>query len=288
MILRDYNCLIAGLPDIFIGDNKIPATPADFRNYLSDELLPEHYKLVQLLFLPFDNINITNAIFKTGKTFDNRGNYPASVIEKLIDKKEHESGEIFNLPNYIINTVNKTLFADTPVTFLQTELELTIGYYNLLLSTNNAFIKKYCQYQQLVRNIFVALNGRKHNIDVDNSFIGQNDIINALKKNRSRDFGLTTEVDNIEKLIQIFETPDIVDREIKLDNLTWNYIDDITFFNYFTIEKILVFVIKLLIVERWYNLDEEKGKALFDKMLNDIENSYEFPEEFKLKHGKNK
>ena len=76
---------------------------------------------------------------------------------------------------------------------------------------------------------------------------------------------------------------DISEKEKAFDNIKWKFLDEHTFFNYFTIEKILSFVIKLNIVERWIELDNETGKALFNRLINDIKMSYKFPEEFSVK-----
>jgi hypothetical protein len=122
-------------------------------------------------------------------------------------------------------------------------------------------------------------------MDVTDDIIGDSDIEHALKKSRTRDFGLANDVDNLEALIQLHEIPNLLERELKMDTMRWNFLDEATFFNYFTIEKILAFVIKVFIVERWLSLDADKGKELFEQLIKDLENSYEFPEEFILSHG---
>jgi hypothetical protein len=136
-----------------------------------------------------------------------------------------------------------------------------------------------------MRNVLTALNGRKFDMDVTDDIIGDSDIEHALRKSRTRDFGLANDVDNLEALIQLHEIPNLLERELKMDTMRWNFLDEATFFNYFTIEKVLAFVIKVFIVERWLSLDADKGKELFEQLIKDLENSYEFPEEFILSHG---
>ena len=56
--------------------------------------------------------------------------------------------------------------------------------------------------------------------------------------------------------------------------------DDNTFFNYFTIEKIFINLVKLEILERWLSFDKDTGADQFNNILKKLESSYEFPEEF--------
>jgi hypothetical protein len=149
-------------------------------------------------------------------------------------------------------------------------------------------MNEYVRNELNLRNVLTALNGRKYDMDVSVDIIGDGDIEHALKKSRARDFGLANDIDNLESIIHLHEIPNLLDRELKLDLMRWQSLDEATFFNYFSIEKVLAFIVKVFIVERWISLDEEKGKELFKRLITDLENSYEFPEEFILSHGTKK
>jgi hypothetical protein len=136
--------------------------------------------------------------------------------------------------------------------------------------------------------LWQLLNGRKFDIPFENALVGGDEVVLALKKSRTRDFGLSAEISDIEHLIQIFETENLLDRELKLDTHKWHHMDEITFFNYFSVEKVIAFILKLLIVERWMELDAEKGKEMFNQLLKELESGFQFPEEFTLAYGKKK
>jgi hypothetical protein len=72
-------------------------------------------------------------------------------------------------------------------------------------------------------------------------------------------------------------------REKAIDMLKWDWLDENTFFNYFTIEKLISYYIKLEMIERWIKLDPETGREFFKKLIKDLESGYEFPEDFKKK-----
>lgn len=285
---RNYYCLVAGLPDLVMEDRKLAFTSVALRDVLREDLHPQDYRLVSLFFLPYDHQNIINRLFNKDTSFDKRGVYAEEVIDEVTDKKAFELAEETGLFSYLNAFLSDFYEREEKPARQDAERQLTSAYYQMLLGGSNSFVNAFAQQELTVRNIIVALNGRKYDLEVEKDIIGDGDVVDALKKSRARDFGLTTDVEMLDHLMQIHENPDPLDREMKLDLLRWQFLDEETFFNYFTIEKVLAFTLKLMIVERWFELDEEKGRELFKNLINDLETGYEFPEEFKLSHGKKK
>jgi len=285
---RNYYCLIAGLPDILLEDKKTGQFLNGYRQLLSESLHPDDLKLISLLYLPFDHKNIVSVYFKQNTPFDNRANYNLEDVEILIDKRRIELNEPSVFPNYINEVVESVITSDEPTSPNILEFLLSKAYWNYLSTNKNKFIKRLAEYEITQRNVFTALNTRKHNINVNNQLVGDNEITEALIRSKSRDFGLAGEIDNIEQMILIFENDNLLERELKIDTLKWQFIDDSTFFNYFSIEKLLGFTAKLLLVERWIGLEHESGQMLFAKLLNDLKTEFKIPEDYTLNHGKNK
>ena len=72
----------------------------------------------------------------------------------------------------------------------------------------------------------------------------------------------------------VLEGSDILTRERGLDELLWNKIDGITVMDVFDIDAILGFVAKLQIIARWLRLDEQSGRELFRRLINEIKDNY--------------
>ncbi len=283
---KNYYCLVAGLPDILLGDKKVLFTSIALRDMLREELTGQDFSMVQALYLPFDHYNLINLLYQQKKEFDPRGNYTTLELEVLTDKKNLEALEGADFPSYLVEFAKQILFAEEAIEKVSAEVILFRKYAEYLNQYSNVFLKEFLKFEINQKNVFTALTARKYEIDYENELIGEGEVVEALLKSRSRDFGLANELDYIESLIQIYEDENIMERELKIDRLKWNYLDEITFFNYFTVERVLAFVYKLLMVERWIALDEEEGKKMFQQLVNELENSYEFPEEYKLRHGK--
>jgi hypothetical protein len=288
MIQRNYYCLVAGLPDLIPDDKKLHYSSAELRDYLKEELHPADFRLVRLFYLPFDHENMLNLLYETEFDWDERGNYSRDVLEQFVDKKQFELLDTSGFPNYMVEFIESYFEDDEDFSRARAIHFLTDGWYKWLRNSGNDFVARFADYKQNMGNILLAMNGRKHDIPFEDAIIGDDEITQALKKSRSRDFGLSTEVNDIENIIQIFEMENILEREMRLDNHMWKFLDEVTFFDYFTIEKILAFVQKVFVVERWFELDKEKGQQIFNQLLEELQSNFEFPEEFAITYGKRK
>lgn len=196
---KNYYCLVAGLPDMRLGEmSKNLPTVDSLRAELQEELTAEDSDLVDMLFLPSEDRT------------------------------------------------------------------------KAMLASGNDFLKQYAQYDITLRNILVALQGRKYGRDVTDEFVGNDDVVEQLRKSRLQDFGLKGDIEQMDEILAMFETSNLVEREMKLDALRWNYIEDATFFNYFGVEKLIVALLKLSMVQRWAQLDEEDGRLRFEKIIKEI------------------
>ncbi|MBZ4675558.1 MAG: hypothetical protein JG782_177 [Anaerophaga sp.] len=283
---KGYYCLVAGLPDLVPEEKKLTFSSAGFREMMKDELTPGDFALLRLFYLPFDHENLLNLFFNEKKEWDDRGNFSKEELEPLTDKKVDLTEELSQLPPYLIDFVLTIHGDEAKDTRVEASRKLSSDYYEYLESSKNLFVRKLAKYQRDTSNILTALNGRKYELDFEKALIGNDDVTNALKKSRVRDFGLKSEVEHIEDLLQIFEIENLKDRELRLDVHKWHFVEDATFFNYFTIERVLAFLQKLFIAERWINLDPEKGREMFEKLFNELKSGFEFPEEYTLTYGK--
>lgn len=275
MFERNYYYLVAGLPDIILDQKKLGLSIAEFREELSNHLHPDDYKLVELLFLHSDNHNLLNLLLKSDNDFEESGKYSRDVLEEEI--KEPAS-----LPDYMQKLIT-AYKSETPVfEGLPWEDQLTWLFYNYLGSCSNKFLREWFEFDLNLKNIVAGFNTRKHKLKGDKYFIGDNFVVQAVRKSTLKDFGLGNDFEHMERLITIQENENLLEREKAMDTMRWDFLDDRNTFNYFTIEVLLAYVIKLQMVQRWLEMDYETGKEMFRKLLDQLEQSYEFPKEFML------
>lgn len=280
MLKRNYYCLVAGLPDIIIDGNKPGETSHEFKNELAEQLHSSDYKLAELLYLNYDNNNLLNLLLKQENQFITLGNYTEEYLEEQIK-------EPTNIVDYMKQLIFNIKTETSGNSNLSSENELQSLFYEYALQVKNDFLEQWFKFDRDIKNILTAVNCHKYGYNIEKQLIpvkDKNEVYEILIKSSPKADLLADEVPYIEKILQIAESEmDISEKEKALDNIKWKFLDEHTFFNYFTIEKILSFVIKLNIVERWIELDNETGKALFTRLINDIKMSYEFSEEFSVK-----
>ena len=75
-------------------------------------------------------------------------------------------------------------------------------------------------------------------------------------------------------LESVLNLGDILSRERGIDDLVWEKVDSLTTFNYFDIDAILGFIAKLNIVARWFKLDEQTGREMFKKLVDEVRGTF--------------
>jgi len=275
-IKRNYYCLVAGLQDINLDVHKLQFSQIAFRAELIRELHPNDYRLAELLFLPIDNANLLNLLQKSGKPFDSKGNF---TLERL----EENLKEPFDLPDYMAQFI-QAFHAKTPLMpELSPENELTTLFYDYAANCGNAFMSEWFSFELNVKNILTALLSRKYSLPFEKQIIGSGEVSKAIKKSHARDFGLSGDLQYFDELANIARNDNVQEREKAVDALRWKYLDEATFFEYFTAEKVLSYTIKLGLVDRWLAIDKDHGTSLFKKLLQELQATYQLPETFTKK-----
>ena len=140
--------------------------------------------------------------------------------------------------------------------------QMTPEFYQRALKHKNRFLRQWFAFDLDLRNTTVAyLNdslGREEGQDI------------MQLEGRGRE-----EFPEEESVNKVLRGADILERESGLDELRWRKIEEITMMNYFDIEAVLGFVVKLKIIDRWLQLDPDSGRALFRRMVEEIRSTYD-------------
>ena len=76
------------------------------------------------------------------------------------------------------------------------------------------------------------------------------------------------------RLQSILEGNDILARERGIDDLYWDKIDELTLFDYLNFDKILGMVAKMMIIRRWLILDEQTGREMFKRLVDEVRGTF--------------
>ena len=278
--MSTYYCLVAGLPDISLDDGKLSYSVSDFKAELYPDLSAQDRKLIDLFYLKFDNMAILKLLKNKDTVIEDKGNFSAEELLQLIEAVREGDTPDKKYPSYLVNFVSQYLQLSQDELYRADDL-LAALYYSYGMSSNNAFIASWFEFNLNLNNILAALAARKYKMEVSSVIVGATSICEQLRTSNSRDFGLNETLEYFEALQRIADIEELVEREKKVDMLKWKWLEDESFFHYFTIERIFVFLMQLEMIERWISLDKEKGNELFRKMIQDLKNEVQIPEEFR-------
>ncbi len=268
---RKYYSLVSGLPNITLEDSKLSYGPAEFFRDMEEYVIPEHFELFRIFNLSVDNRNIFKGLVKHDHEFQKGGLFSSDEVEDILN----DPGDTFPYITEFVEEYRSEVF-DQEVD----KKRLMTLYYQYLISHENRFIREWFELELNLNNIIAAMNARKHGIDIAHEVVMANDLSELLLKNSSRDFGIGGSFEYIEQILTVFDETDLLKREKSIDLIKWEWLDENTFFDYFTIEKLIAFYIKLRMIERWTSLDPETGKEMFEKLTRELEKGFELPDEF--------
>lgn len=80
--------------------------------------------------------------------------------------------------------------------------------------------------------------------------------------------------DDAGRINAVFAEKDLLAREKAIDDFLWETADSLTLFKWFRLENVLAIIVKLLIIERWMALDEEKGRELLRSLVTGVRGTY--------------
>jgi hypothetical protein len=281
--MTNYYCLVTGLPELSLEDGKLSYTVANFKTEIYPELSKSDKKLIDLFYLKFDNQNLLALLKDKEAMVDTSlGNFSAEELLGVIASFKEETAPDKKFPSYFYEFAE--LYLNTPEEErFGLEDKLHGFYFHYAMKCGNKFVSEWFELNLNVNNILAAMAARKYKMDVTKVSVGTNMVAEALRNSNARDFGLVDDLEYFEQLTRINDTIDLVEREKKIDLLKWNWMDDNTFFNYFTIERIFVFLMKLEMIERWVSLDKEKGNEMFRKLIDQLKDEVQIPQEFRNK-----
>ena len=275
-----YYYLVAGLPDISLEDGKLSYTVDSFKSEIYPDLSDKDKNIIDLFYLKFDNDNLLHLLKDKEYVVKRNGNFSSDELLSLIDTIKDGDIPDRKYPSYFSKFISEYL-ALAPEDAYRASDMLTSDYYSYAMRTKNSFVSAWFEFNLNLNNIQSAISARKYKIDVASTIVGDTDVCGMLRTSNARDFGLGDTLPYLENIQRISEIDDLLEREKKVDQLKWNWMEDESFFNYFTVERLFVFLHQLEMIERWISLDKDKGNELFRALIQGLKNDVQIPEEFR-------
>lgn len=264
--MKNYYHLMSSLPELsFKIEAQKNTDVVQIRDAILGEVLRVDAVYVRETLSPIDNYNLLTLLYGKKRTrkrgglfeFDSTSNLKKSTLPRymrrfLSDFEEYEHEQKRKPESFAAeHRLNELCYA---------ELE----------SSKNMFVSKWHKIEREIKNIQAAYLSRKANVSAEKHLIADEELRDSLLRSQAQDFGLSKERDYVSDLLRIFDTDDLLERERKLDLFRWNNIDEINTFEYFTINSVLGVLQKACILDRWTNLDRDKGEQRFKEIVKGL------------------
>ena len=261
----NYYGLVSGLQCLFVGKYS-DLSLLDFREWLSSQITPEDYYQVLLLFYSYDNRNLVS-IIKNDELDNDYGNLSENELRKII--KTQKSDDVF-----IASLLEQINLNDDKVSSTQLEQEITQHYFNFISEHGISFLRNWSKFEITMRNLTTVYAQRNLGIENGEQFI-EGGHFSGLELKRINVSDLDRQYPHLKRKYDALEISNPIDRKLKVDEIKWSYLDDNTFFNYFTIERILAYVLKLKDLEIWKSINENEGAKLLNNYIEQVNSELE-------------
>ena len=294
--MGNYYYIISGLPDISFDDSKAALTADEFRTEVYEALSGADRKVMDMLLLEndcrnllgllrSDQASLTDATLDLHRTYTEptpmlEGLFSVEQLEELVSAVKAQDKCPAGIPQFMYKFVQEWLDESWREMAGFAEDRLWALFYDYAMQADNEFVRSWYRFNLDVNNIQTAITARKYELDMQKVIVGQNDTAHALRTSGARDWGLSQELDYFDDVVRLLDEDDLSYRERKADMLRWRWLEDNTFFNYFGVERLFSYLVRLGMVERWTSLDKEKGQQLFRKLIGELKEQTEVPEEF--------
>lgn len=278
--MAEYYCLVAGLTDYGFDIDRKSLNYAALKEEIMENVTRRDRAKLELLMGFYDIQNIVSFAAGRQERYTPLGSLPEETVRWVtplltLSEKLNDDDEQMKLPKFLEKTLkaltdNEWAHENGIDTNVPLENLLLGCYYEYVEKNDKGFVKEWCKIDRNIRNISAAFKARAMGMNAEKYLIGDDIVTQLLKTNNATDFGLKNEVPFIETLINILSDDDILKKEGDIDMLRIDIVEEMNTFNYFNINVILGYYLKIAMIERWLALDPKIGHEFFEKIVKNL------------------
>ena len=152
------------------------------------------------------------------------------------------------------------------------ETALFAAYYDACRPARTRFLPAWTELDRTLRNVTAALAARAASRPVEEVVVGGGDVAEQLQRSSAADFGLRGELPFVDTVIAAMnDEANLLEKERKIDLVRWEEATELATFDYFNINAILSYLVRINIVARWARLDAARGREMFGRLLAELD-----------------
>ena len=269
MFANNYYALVAGLREYTLD--------AENKGFDAKEIVEEILEVVskgdaaavKLLYAYYDCENLIN--LRNGSSAHNAlGNLSREEIEAEMANPTHLPGRVANVIRAYANPEGEE--AETVDVGKRFEKSLFEAYYEECAGSKCRFLREWSSFDRTMRNITAAAVARSQSRPIEEVTIGEGDVVEQLQRSSAADFGLRGEYAFVDGVIAaVNDEQNLLEKERKIDLIRWNEANELVTFDYFDINAVMAYLVKVNMVARWSVLDVRHGREMFERLLAELD-----------------
>lgn len=269
MSSRNYYSLVAGLREYALDADTKGFDAKGIVEEILDGVCASDASEVRLLYGYYDCENIL--ALRAGRSAHN----PLGNLSR--EELEQELKAPSRLPQGIARVVKAYADpegeeAEEVDTSRRFETTLFAAYYDACRRSRSCFLRAWSEFDRTLRNVMAALAARAASRPVEEVVVGGGDVAEQLQRSSAADFGLRGELPFIDSVIAAMnDEANLMEKERKIDLVRWEEASELATFDYFNINAILSYLVRINIVARWARLDAARGREMFNRLLAELD-----------------
>ena len=149
---------------------------------------------------------------------------------------------------------------------------LMTAYYNACAASGSRLLREWSTMDRTIRNIVAATLARRQGVAIESVVVGEDSVTESLVRSSAADFGLRAELPFVEQLVAaVADEQNMVEKERKIDNIRWAELSELATFDYFDLNAVIAYLVKVNMVARWAALDAKVGREMFDRLVAELD-----------------
>lgn len=269
MFATQYYTLVAGLREYALDADTKGFDAAAIVAEILEGVTAQDARQVRLLLGWYDCENLT-ALRAGRSAFNPLGNFTREELEEELKSPRQLPEALARVIRAYADPEGED--AETVDTALRFEKSLFGAYYALCAEASSRFLREWSAFDRNLRNVSAALAARAAGLPVEEVTVGGGDVVEQLGRSSAADFGLRGELPYIDAVIAaVNDEANLVEKEHKIDLIRWHEAVEIATFDYFDINAVLSYLVRVGIVARWTRLDAARGREMFERLVSELD-----------------
>ena len=274
---KNYYCLVAGLREYTLDADTKGFNARDIIAEIEEELSGADLRAVRLLYGYYDCENII-ALRAGRDAFNPLGNFTREELEAELSEPKHLPERVARVIKAYAAAAEADADAEENEWAKGVNMELSFerslfaAYYEECALSGSRFLREWAAFDRTLRNISAVAVARATGRAAASVTVGKGDVVEQLQRSSAADFGLRGELQYIDAVIAaVNDEQNIVEKEHKIDLVRWEQAVDLVARDYFDINAILSYLVRVNIVARWALLDPKRGRAMFERIMSELD-----------------